>query len=52
LFGSAEVRSIKCVWEHLAMSTADSLAGDPYTAPDFMAAALITIDTQRDVPRP
>jgi nicotinamidase-related amidase len=37
------------VWEHLAMSAADRLAEDPYTAPDFAAAALITIDTQRDV---
>ncbi len=31
------------------MSAADRLAGDPYTAPNFAAAALITIDTQRDV---
>jgi nicotinamidase-related amidase len=31
------------------MSAADHPAGDPYTAPDFAAAALITIDTQRDV---
>jgi len=31
------------------MSAADCLAGDPCTAPDFAAAALITIDTQRDV---
>jgi nicotinamidase-related amidase len=32
-----------------AMSAADHPAGDPYTAPSFAAAALITIDTQRDV---
>jgi nicotinamidase-related amidase len=31
------------------MSAVNRLAGDPYTAPDFAAAALITIDTQRDV---
>jgi nicotinamidase-related amidase len=31
------------------MSAADRVAGDDYTAPDFQAAALITIDTQRDV---
>ncbi len=31
------------------MSAADPLAGNPYTAPNFAAAALITIDTQRDV---
>lgn len=31
------------------MSAADHPAGDRYTAPDFAAAALITIDTQRDV---
>ncbi len=31
------------------MSAADRLAGDPHTAPNFAAAALITIDTQRDV---
>ncbi len=31
------------------MSAADPLAGDPYTAPNFATAALITIDTQRDV---
>jgi nicotinamidase-related amidase len=33
------------------MMSTDSLgaAGDPYIAPDFTAAALITIDTQRDV---
>ncbi len=31
------------------MSAADRLAGDPYTAPNFAAAALITIDTLRDV---
>ena len=31
------------------MSAADRSAGDPYTAPNFAAAALITIDTQRDV---
>ncbi len=31
------------------MSAADHPAGDPYTAPNFAAAALITIDTQRDV---
>jgi nicotinamidase-related amidase len=37
------------VWEHLAMNVADRLAGDPYIAPDFAAAALITIDTQHDV---
>jgi nicotinamidase-related amidase len=31
------------------MSAAERLAGDPYTAPHFAAAALLTIDTQRDV---
>lgn len=31
------------------MTAADRLDGDPYTAPDFAAAALITIDAQRDV---
>ena len=47
--GHLKVDSNKRVWEHLAMSTADRLAGDPHTAPDFAAAALVTIDTQRDV---
>ncbi len=31
------------------MSTADQFANDLYTTPDFHAAALVTIDTQRDV---
>jgi nicotinamidase-related amidase len=31
------------------MNAADRSAGDHYTAPNFAAAALITIDTQRDV---
>jgi hypothetical protein len=31
------------------MTAADRLDGDPYTAADFAAAALITIDAQRDV---
>jgi hypothetical protein len=39
------------VCEDLAMSAADRLAGDPYTAPSVAAAALITIDTQRDFAR-
>lgn len=48
MFGPAEVRFDR-MREQLPTSAADRLADDPHTAPDFTAAALITIDTQRDV---